>query len=76
LRPVYLALEQIIENNIQQSNLPVKFLAPSSGKTMHINTRGEFLIPGFNSVVEGFAKNIIPQRQQMEEHNFINSFWN
>lgn len=74
-RSVYLALEQMIQKEIENNILKRMILSQESGYCMHICTEEEMHLAEINLIIEMFGKGIIPEDQLKGSENFSYNFW-
>lgn len=74
-RSVYIALEQMIQNEIEKNNLNRIILPSDLGYTMHIATIDEMNLQGISKIIELFGNGNIPEEQIKGSENFIYKYW-
>ena len=74
-RSDYLALEQMIQIEIEKKNIQRSFLDKNLGCCMHICTQEEMQLAEINLIIEMFGKGIIPENQLNDTENFSYKLW-
>lgn len=74
-RPVFMALEQIFEHNIQRNNLNCVKQTTALGHTMHLPKREDFHDANIEEIISRFNSGIIPAAQLAKAHDFAVSCW-
>ncbi len=73
-RSSFLALEQMLEKEIDKGKIQLKELNTQFGYTMHVPTREDF--NGIETVLNRFYTGQIPLAQLRNKHDYISSLWN
>jgi len=74
-RSVYLALEQMLQIEIEKLRFKKFTLPPELGYSMHIATLTEMNLSAIGKVIEKFGNGIIPKSQILDSENFCCDYW-
>ena len=72
-RPTWMALEQIMDWNIENGKLDLFRCDISLGYTMHVSKRSDF--DDIETVIESFLEGNLPEKQLLDQHNYIPGHW-
>ena len=74
-RTSFLALEQILQKNIQDKKITCLNLSVATGFTMHVPRRSDFLEDRFFEIYKRFINGDIPFQQLLLQHDYKKEYW-